>query len=56
MLKDANDDFVALERYNWDGESFWGITMDALSSLVFQNLIAADDKDLYIGHSTVAAK
>lgn len=56
VMADVNDDFAALERYDLDVEFFWGISVDALSSSVWQNLIALDDKDLYIGLFTVTEK
>lgn len=34
VLADADNDFVALLCYAWDGEFFYGITVDSLSSRV----------------------
>lgn len=56
VLADANDAFAALERYTCNGEFFWCITVDSMSSPVWKNLIAVDDTYLYIGRFTVKTK
>lgn len=46
MLSDVKNNFEALERYSWDGEFFWGVTIDDLTSSVWQDIISVDAADL----------
>lgn len=53
---DASNAFVSLERYGWDGETFWGVSVEALGSRVWQDAITVDEIDLYFEQSTITAK
>lgn len=43
MLADEANEFEVLENYALDGEPFWGIDLDALSSRTWSDTIAVHD-------------
>lgn len=56
VLADAGNEFLSLELYDWNGEFFGGVSVDAMASKAWRDAIFVEDTDLFLSWSTITAK
>lgn len=58
MDEEAENEFDRFSLYAWDGQFYWGVEAEALSSRVWRYLIAVKEEDIkYYGRDrTIEAK